>query len=233
VNRRRSAVLATTFALAAVSSCATFNRNDVAAEVDGRSLSAEAAQALVAGTDQPTNGDQLRGKLTAWILLELLGDQAKQQYQAGFDGSPVVCLAAIPVPSADAANEVLTALAAGAPFADAASQFSTEADLAQTGGIVRVDGNECSDPSSFNAGVAAALTGVPVGQPVAADLDTISAVLLLRPFDELQLETQSLVAGASVSQDQLATILDTAKIYVDPRYGRWDQDSDSVVPLSS
>lgn len=264
MNRRRSAVLATALALITLSSCATFNRNDVAAKVGDRSLSPAAAQALGATGDQSASGDQLRQQLTKWIRVTVLeasagtaasaspltaadldirlgqaintiaGDKAKTLYESGLTGSPVVCLAAIPVPSADDANKVLTALASGTSFADAASQFSTDANLAQTGGIVKgQDGNECIDPSTVNPVVAAALTGAPVGQPVAANLDTFSAVLLLRPYDELQPESQSLIASASIPQDQLDAILNKAKIYVDPRYGRWDPDSDSVVPLSS
>ena len=67
MNRRhraiRANVLATTCALVAffaLSSCATFDRNDVAVKVGDRSLGAEEAQALVGATAQQPTGDQLR-----------------------------------------------------------------------------------------------------------------------------------------------------------------------------
>ncbi len=262
MNRRRSAVLGTAALLIPLSACATFNRNDVAAQVGDRSLSTEGAQALAAADAQPASGDQLRQQLTKWIRVTVLeasvgtappaspptaadldvrlgqaiktiaGDEAETMYESGLAGSPIVCLAAIPVETIDAANNVLTVLASGTSFADAASQFSTDPTFAQTGGVVTSeDGNECY--STVTPVVAAALTGASVGQPVAADLDTFSAVLVLRPFDELKPESQSLIASASISQDQLDAILDGAKIYVDPRYGRWDPEADSVVPLTS
>ena len=67
----------------------------------------------------------------------------------------------------------------------------------------------------------------------APDLGPFSAVLLLRPYNELLPESQALIANASVPQEQLDAIVGTAKIYVDPRYGRWDPDSGSVVTLTS
>ena len=78
-----------------------------------------------------------------------------------------------------------------------------------------------------------ALQGVPVGQPIVANLGTFSAVLMLRPYDELLPESKSLIANATVSQDQLDAMVDGADIYVDPRYGRWDPETGTVVTLLS
>ena len=233
MNRRASAVLATLLAVSALSSCATFNRNDVAVKVDDRSLSPRDAEDLVGPGVEPASGDQLRGTLTAWILVQLLGEQARTEYQSGLSSSPLACLAAIPLASPDDADEVLAALSSGTSFADAAAQFSSDPALAQSGGVVSVNGGECLETASLAPAVSDPLASVPVGQPVRADLDSFSAVLQLRPFDDLQLQSQSAVASALLDEDQLATVLDAAQIYVDPRYGRWDQPSHSVVPLSS
>ena len=56
---------------------------------------------------------------------------------------------------------------------------------------------------------------------------------MLRPYDELLPESKTLIAGAVVSQDQLDALVAAADIYVDPRYGRWDPASGSVVTLTS
>jgi hypothetical protein len=277
VNRPRSAAVATGRATAGalialitvtalsscLSSCATFNRNDVAAKVGDRSLSTKAAETLAAA-GQAATGDQLREELTKWIRVSVLeassgtaapttaptaadldarlsqamvtiaGDQLQTTYEAGVSGSPVICLAAITVATIDDANNVLAQLNSGTSFADAARQFSTDTTIAQDGGIVRAqDGSECIDPAAVNPNVITALKDTPIGQPIAASLDTFSAVLMLRPFDDLLLESKSKIAGAVVSQDQLDTLVSAADIYVDPRYGRWDPDSGAVVTLTS
>ena len=89
MTRRRSAVPATVaftaLGLLGLSSCATFNRNDVAARVDGRSLTASAARALITLDDQVTTGDQLRQQLTTWVrvsALEAFGDAAQLRIRA-------------------------------------------------------------------------------------------------------------------------------------------------------
>ena len=239
MTRRRSAVpatlLVTVIGLFSLSSCATFNRNDVAARVGDRTLSASAARALVTPDDQHTIGDLLRRQLTAWIKLDVIDEQQiRSQYAKGISGSPSVCLAAIPVASFDGTDAIMKALQAGTSFADAARQFSGNSALASSGGIVLAeDGTECMPPSGLAPAVAEALKTTPVGQPIAADLDTFSAVLLLRPYDELSFETRAAVGAASLSESQLAATLADAKIYVDPRYGRWDPVTLSVVPLSS
>jgi hypothetical protein len=268
VNRRRSACTVASLlilvALPTLSSCATFNRNDVAAKVGDRSLSSTAVETLAATGDTAATGDQLREQLTKWIRVTVLedangtaaptapttssdldtrlsqaittiaGDKTRTTYETGLSGSPVVCLAAITVANIDDANKVLAAVNSGTPFADAARQFSTDTVIAQAGGVViGQDGSECIDPGSINPAVTTALKDTPVGQPIAADLNTFSAVLMLRPFDDLLPESKSLIASAAVSQEQIDGIVNAATIYVDPRYGRWDPASGSVVTLNS
>ncbi len=266
VNRRRSAqtVIAALLSLLTLSSCATFNRNDVAAKVGDRSLSSKTVESLASTGGAAATGDQLREQLTKWIRVTVLeasngtaapstpptsadldsrlsqaistiaGDKARTTYESGLSGSPVICLAAITVNNIDDANNVLATVNNGTPFADAARQFSTDTVIAQAGGIVKgQDGSECIDPGTVNTAVTAALKDVPVGQPIAADLSTFSAVLMLRPYDELLSESKSLIARAAVPQEQLDAIVGAANIYVDPRYGRWDAASGSVVTLDS
>ncbi len=267
MNRRRSTapvIASALVALISLTSCSTFNRNDMAAKVGDRSVSAKEVEALAATGGTAAAGDALRQELTTWIRVAVLErssgtaepatpsttgdldarltkaiaaigrDGARAAYETGTGGSPLICLAAITVASIDDANNVLTTLQSGTSFADAARQFSTDAVIKEAGGVVKdANGNECLDPTTVNPAVTAALKDAAVGQPIAADLDTFSAVLMLRPYDELLPESQISIASASVTQEQLNAIVDAADIYVDPRYGRWDPASGSVVTLSS
>jgi hypothetical protein len=181
----------------------------------------------------PVTSADLDARLSQAITT-IAGDKARTTYESGLGGSSVVCLAAITVANIDDANNVLATVNGGTTFADAAHQFSTDAAIAQSGGIVRSqDGSECIDAGSLNPDVTAALKGTPIGQPIAADLTTFSAVLMLRPFDELLPESKSLIAATAVSQEQLDAIIESADIYVDSRYGRWDPATGSVVTLNS
>ena len=251
-------------ALTTLSSCATFDRNDVAAQVGDRTLSAKTVENLTPAGSRPT-GDQLRQLLTKWIrvsvleastataapttaptaadldarlsqaLLTIAGDKAKTAYEAGVNGSPFLCLAAIVVGTIDEANSALAAVNSGTSFSDAVQQFSTDAASRDAGGVVKDrSGNECLDPAAFGIPeLTTALQGATVGQPLAADLGDFSAVLMLRPFEDLLPASRASIASATVSQDQLDALVSAAKIYVDPRYGRWDPATGAVVILTS
>jgi hypothetical protein len=172
----------------------------------------------------------------ALALTKLAGEDAEELYATGTDGSPVICIKAVTTATLEEANNVLALLESGTPFEDAARQYSTDTVIADAGGIVRGGTNadqECLEPATVNPSVVAALKGTPIGKPITAELDTFSAVLMLRPFDELLPESQSLVAATVVSQEQLDSLVDDANVYVDPRYGRWDPDTGSVVALTS
>jgi hypothetical protein len=267
VNRRRSAAAVTACAiitLTTLSSCATFNRNDAAAKVGDRTLSAKAVESLAAA-GKPATGDQLREELTKWIrvsvlesstgtaapttaptaadldarlskaLVTIAGDKTKIAYEAGVNGSPFICLAAITVATIDDANRVLATVNSGTSFSDAAHQFSTDAVIRDAGGVVMDQaGNECLDPGTVNnPPLITALKDATVGQPLTAELGTFSAVLMLRPFEDLLPASQASIAGAVVPPDQLDALVSAATIYVDPRYGRWDPASGAVVTLTS
>lgn len=237
-------------ATAALSSCSTFNRNDVAARVGDDELTVKQAQQRVTASagsaganDDVTDGAQLRGQLTAWIKEDVIAVMRAQPgfeadvraaYEKGLNGSQSVCLGAIPVATIDGTVAIMTALQSGTSFADAAQQFSGDPDLAARGGVVLApDGTECMTPENLAPAVVEALGNTPVGQPLAADLDTFAAVLLLRPFDDLSDETQAIVTAAAIGDRQLAQLYADAGIYVDPRYGRWDPLTQSVQPLKA
>jgi hypothetical protein len=265
VNRRGLSLITGAIAAAVLlSSCATFNRNDTAAEVDGRTLTQQEVQQLAGGSEaSPATAASLRDELTKWIRVAVIEDKvgtaqptssssseeldtrlsaaisalgsgtAESTYETGIS-SPVVCLAAITVANIDDANKALAAINSGTSFSDAAHQFSTDTVIAEAGGVVKGrDGSECIAPNTVNPAVTQALKDAPVGQPIAADLGTFAAVLMLRPYDELSDASKKLIASASVPQKELDAVVDGADIFVDPRYGRWDPATGSVVELVS
>jgi PPIC-type PPIASE domain len=249
--------------LLTLSSCTTFNRNNLAAKVGDRSLTTTEAEKLASVSGAPATGDDLRTEITKWIRVSVLeaargltapaalstsadldarlsiasaaGDRAKELYEAGIGSTPLVCLAAITSASIGDANKVLDQLNSGASFTDMAHQFSTDAGIAAAGGIVKSqDGKqECVDPGAISTTVTDALKGTPVGKPIAADLGTFSAVLMLRPYADLLPASQALIAKTGVPVEQLKVVVNAAKIYVDPRYGRWDPDSSAVVTMTT
>lgn len=192
----------------------------------------EASTGTPAPTTEQTPAD-LDARL-ANVLIDIAGDEARTTYELGTAGSPFLCLAAITVATPEDANAALATVNAGTPFADAARQFSTDTVIAADGGIVKgPDGGECLEPTTVNTAATTALQGIPIGQPIVANLGTFSAVLMLRPYDDLLPESKSLIATATVSQDELDAIVGASDIYVDPRYGRWDPETGTVVTLTS
>jgi hypothetical protein len=258
---RRSALAAgLLLAGLAASSCSTFDRASSVAEVSGVKLSRTDLAALT-GTDAGS-GAAARGQITKWLTLGVLGgdvagitsasdltarlgtaetslaapfmDSAKSQYVKGLDGSPILCLRAIPLAATNSPDTVLAELKAGTSFADVATKYSADATLAQSGGIVPGDtqGSECLAPKTLNADLLKLLTDAKavVGTPVVVDFQGTKIIFLLRAFDELpEINKDSLVASdiQAVVSKQIAA----AKIYVNPQYGKWDAKSLNVVAL--
>lgn len=247
-------------AAASLSSCTTVSRGDAAAEVNGEELTRSELNTLTGGA---TDGDTVRASITSWLSVAVLGgdvsnlsgpedlaqrrtdaidelsapfmETARANYELGLDGSPVLCLGAIPVGADADAAAAIAELEGGTSLADTAAKYSSDSTLAQTGGrVVDQNGKNCLDPSGFNPDLITLLAdaGAAPGTPVVVDLGSGPVVVLMRPFDDLdQTEKAELVldeVGADV-RDRLAS----TDIYVNPRFGRWDPDSVAVVPLGN
>jgi hypothetical protein len=247
-------------AAASLSSCTTVSRGDAAAEVNGEELTRSELNRL---TGDSTDGDKVRASITSWLSVAVLGgdvsdiadsldlaqrradaitelsapfmDDARTVYEQGLDGSPVLCLGAIPVGSDADAATVVTELKGGASLADTASTYSTDAALAQSGGlVVDQNGKNCLDPTGFNPDLLTKLSeaGAAPGTPAVVDLGTGPVVVLLRPFDTLTLDEKTSLVLDQVGTD-VRDRLAATDVYVNPRFGRWDPDSVSVVPLGN
>jgi hypothetical protein len=167
-------------------------------------------------------------------LVEPFMPSAKAQYEKGLDGAPALCLRAIPLAPANTPDTVLAAIAAGTSFADAATKYSADPTLAQSGGVVPGDttGSECLAPKTLNADLLKSLVDAKavVGTPIAVDFQGTKIIFLLRPFDELPEINKDSFVAADI-QAALAKQLASATVYVNPQYGKWDPKSATVVAL--
>lgn len=256
---RRLALSAGALVVAAsFSSCSSVGKGSTAAEVNGHRLSTDELATLsndssdvkvirdtlstwievVAVTNDPsglTSADELAArKQTALAdLLERFGDSGRAIYELGIDGSPFLCLRAIPLDAAVTGASVLQELAAGTTFTDAAGAYSVDETLASSGGLVKSEkGFECIASSEFNPALIAALgeSDAVVGKPVAMQLGEQEVVVLLRPYDELTLSNaERLQLSANDLGGALDERYDAAEISVSSRLGQWDATQGRVV----
>lgn len=255
------AVFATTtlLAVAGLSSCDRYEPNEAAATVNGYELSLDQLSELVEGNDDPA---VLRGALTAWIqvvavsedpgellteddlaaqrsiiippLIESTQAETKAQYEQGLNGSPLLCLAVIPLAADVVSATVLDALDSGVSFAQLATEFSEDASLVETGGVIAVNGQECLPTDQWNAELISLLTEAEakVGKPDVIILNDSEVVVLLRPFDELSDDSKILLAQGPVSK-ALLKLYNAADVTVNERVGTWDSEQGIVVAPSS
>jgi hypothetical protein len=260
VIRRSALVAGLLVAGLAASSCSTFDRSSSVAEIGSKKLS-RADLALLTGNDAGA-GDKTRVAITQWLTLGVLGGEvagitstddlkarlskaettiaapfmgtAKAQYDKGLDGSPILCLRAIPLAATNTPDTVLAAIAGGTSFADAATKYSADPTLAQSGGIVPGDtqGSECLAPGTLNADLLKALTDAKavVGTPITVDFKATKIVFLLRAFEEIPEINKDSLVGTEI-QAAVSKQIAAAKIYVNPQYGKWDPKALNVVAL--
>jgi hypothetical protein len=238
-----------------LASCDRFQPNEAAATVNGHEISLAQLEELAEGNDDPA---VLRASLTAWIqvvaasddpgellteadlaaqraivippLIESTRDQAREQYEQGLDGSPLLCLAVIPLAADTESGTVLRAYAVGVPFGDLAAEYSDDPSLIETGGIISVDGQECLPIEQWNLELLDQLRTeeVAVGTPGVIVLNDAEVVVLLRPYDELTTESQSSLAQGPVS-DALLALYQSAEVRVNESVGAWDPEQGLVV----
>jgi len=193
---------------------------------------------VVAVTDDPSGltsaADLIARKQTSLTdLLEQFGDSGRATYELGIDGSPFLCLRAIPLDGTVTGATVLADLAVGTTFADAATAYSVDETLASTGGLVKSpEGFECIGSDQFNPALIAALSeaSAAVGQPAAVLLSENEVVILLRPYDELTLsDAERLQLSANDLGGALRESYDAAEISVSSRIGQWHAEDGRVV----
>lgn len=250
---------ATLLAVVGLSACDKYEPNETAATVNGHEISLDQLDELAGGNDDPAIR---RAALTAWIqvvavsedpgellteeaiaaqrdviippLIESTKEETKSQYEQGLDGSPLLCMAVIPLAADTDSATVLDALDAGGTFAELATQYSEDPSLAESGGIIEVDGAECLPTDQWNAELITLLNEakVKVGTPDVIILNDAEVVVLLRPFDELNDGSKTQLAQGPVSA-VLLELYKAADVTVNESIGVWDSEQGLVVASSS
>lgn len=243
---------------AGLSACNEFEPNEAAASVNGHELSLDQLDALAESDDPAVK----RAALSAWIqviaasedpgelvteadlaaqrkvilppLIEASQEQAQQEYEQGLDGSVYLCLAAIPLAAEVDSATVLDALDDGVPFAELAAQFSEDPSLIETGGNIAVDGQECLPTDQWNIELIELLTDAraKVGEADVIILNDAEVVVLLRPYAELNEDSQVALAQGPVSE-ALAELYRAADVTVHESIGTWDGEQGIVVASQS
>ena len=163
------------------------------------------------------------------------------ELEARYDRSPaslgVICVRHVLLATEAEAQDVMDELAAGAAIEDLAVERSTDPSAADNGGAIEGANGACTSTAEAAAQqgdpafLAAAMTSKP-GEPVGPVESSLGwHVIEARPFDEVSDSLTTLYdenAGSLLFDGFMAT----ADIRVDPRYGRWDGTSASVVGLS-
>ncbi|MFM2078588.1 MAG: hypothetical protein RJA49_2478 [Actinomycetota bacterium] len=255
---RRTLLAAALVGVAALSSCSTSaSSNNTVAKADGQELTQTQLTSLTAGDN---NGDAARKTIGQWLQVAAVGGDlsavvsisdlqkagqkaatemaapflpgAGDLYAKGLDGSPTVCLGAIPVAATTDPQEVIDAMTAGMTLADAATKYSADPAQATSGGIVAdANGNTCL-PTPLNTDITDQMTkaGAVPGKPVVLQLASSKAIVVIRPFEDLSQQEQVSIVQNDVAKE-FSKRLTAAEVYVNPRYGRWDAATGTVVPL--
>ncbi len=227
--------------------------------MNGYEISLDQLDDLAEGNDDPT---VVRAALSAWIqviavsdnpgellteadlaaererlippLIEAAQDEAKDLYEQGLDGSPLLCMAVIPLAADVESAVVLDELDAGVPFGELATQYSEDPSLVETGGIITIDGQECLPTDQWNAEFLDQLTAerVVVGEPEVIILNAGEVIVLLRPYAELNDASKATLAQGPVS-DALLELYRAADVSVNEKVGTWDPEQGLVVASSS
>jgi hypothetical protein len=168
------------------------------------------------------------------------GDLSSEQYDTDPASFGVLCFRVILAADSAAGNDVVEALEAGEPFAEVGEQYSVDPGFAETGGSPTGDPDQTCIPVSDVRGVGPELS-VPLldarpGEPI-GPIETQGGVLVLvvDSFDDAGPSVAALYAtppsDASVGQLMFDGWLLGADIAVNPRVGRWDAATATVVTL--
>ena len=219
--------------------CTTFTDNDAVARVGDVEFSStelrERADARGAPQDEALDANAVRDEISAWIISQLPTDNdpilAAASYARGVRASGSICVDVLVVDSQDAVAAALEELNGGVDFGVV---FATR----------NIDPSLANDQGSLGC-LEAPLLPFGAGNPFVdslLDLDAehpygstelvgnegdpaVYAVSRFVPFDELGPEDTPIVVQ-SLTPDALGI-----DVYVDPRYGTYDELSGNVIAL--
>jgi hypothetical protein len=231
VLRPASRLLLLATAVLSLSACTTFTDDNVAARVGDVELSYSDFERRVRSVDDSgadaIPGDLGRGVVANWIALELARDSGLlERYEAGPQESGVLCVFAVNVADAAAADAAVASLRAGADW----DEFVTETDP-----LARLSGRQECLPTTAIGDLISQIGTATTDDPYRAlTFPTPSfAVIRIQPVDELS-GFELLQVTQALDPDLVDSIVDTATeadVYVDPRLGQFNPVQFSVTPL--
>ena len=230
----RSSRLIAGVALAGLATgCSTFSDNDLAARVGDAELSHDQLSRELGEIDnsntERADGAVVREQINEFILRTIADQVGLFDQYAAADGSlQIACFYVLQVSDRAQADDVLARLAAGEEWDAVAGSLSPQA-AAETR-------QPCAPVSGLVPEVAETLGALePGGEPEVLEVgDPVSTfVVRAHDVDELDmLEFLTAISGGdpSVLTPFLAAAQDS-DVYVDPRFGRFEPEQVSVVPL--
>jgi len=162
-------------------------------------------------------------------------EELAELYANGPEESGIACLRLILTDSKDAIDGALDRIEAGEAFADVARDVSTDTS-AEVGGILSNNqtGDECFPFDEIVEQIVEQIAlvipetrpGVVTGPIEVPEVGWVA--VLLRPFSEVASEAERVIGPVTASRIANSA-LDSAKIWINPGYGRWDSDNRQVV----
>jgi hypothetical protein len=216
----------------ALSGCATFTDADLAARVGDAELDHDELESRLAQLSESSGdrvvGENVRAVVSNWVALELArAAGVVELYAAGPAESGVLCMSAVSVADAAAAEAAVAELRAGADW----SQFVTSTDPTAV-----LDGRQACLPTSGLGELSEQLTGMTVDEPYGAVTlpDGVGAVVLkMQQVSEVN-GFELLQAYQTIDPDLVDEIVASAAeadVYVDPTLGSFDPERFGVAPL--
>jgi hypothetical protein len=162
-------------------------------------------------------------------------EELAELYANGPEESGIACLRLILTDSQEAIDSALARIEFGESFADVARDVSTDTS-AQNGGILTNNqtGDECFPFDEIVQQIVEEIALViPETRPgeVSGPIEVPEVgwvAVFLRPFSEVADEAERVVGPVTASRIANSA-LDSAEIWINPGYGRWDPDSRQVV----
>lgn len=162
------------------------------------------------------------------------------ELEASYRHQPIstglLCVRHILVPTEDEAKTIITKLEGGADFAELAKTESTDTIAASTGGALSGTDSQCLTTSqyvsSFDPGFVRGAFAAPSSgwtAPVKSQFGW--HIIMNRPWEEVSADVIASVNGPDGGILVIDGKLNSADIYVDPRYGKWDPPTGRAEPV--
>jgi hypothetical protein len=215
--------------------CSTFSDNDLAARVGDAELSLDQLSRQLGeidNTDSNTeraDGALVRGEIDTFVRREVADQVGLFDQYADADGSlGVVCFYAVPVNDRAQADDVVARYESGEAWDDLIAEVAP--------GAGDQSRQPCTPTETIIPEVAAELAALdPDEPPTVLELTSPPGVFVVRAHTIDELDATELFAAVEVARpdllDRIRAEVDEGGIYVDPRFGRFDSQLLSVVPL--